>query len=97
MRVGKVLGTVTLSRVVPELVGIRWLVIGPCDLAAIEAANGLEHLEASGEDLVVADGVGAGVGQIIAFSEGGEAPMPYIPLKKPVDAYAGLLIDSLDG
>ena len=29
MRVGSVIGNVTLSRVVPELVGVRWLVVGP--------------------------------------------------------------------
>ncbi len=36
MRVGSVIGNVTLSRVVPELVGVRWLVVGPLDLKAVE-------------------------------------------------------------
>jgi len=34
---------------------------------------------------------------VVGFSEGGEAAMPYMPAKVPVDAYAGILIDSLDG
>lgn len=97
MRIGTVMGTVTLSNVVPELVGIRWLVVGPCDLKAIDKSKVDGELLPSGEDLVVADGVGGGNGQVVAFSEGGEAAMPYMPAKVPVDAYAGILIDSLDG
>jgi microcompartment protein CcmK/EutM len=97
MRVGTVMGTVTLSNVVPELVGVRWLVVGPADLKAVEKYKEHGNLVPSGEDLVVADGVGGGAGQVVAFSEGGEAAMPYMPAKVPVDAYAGILIDSLDG
>lgn len=97
MRVGTVMGTVTLSKVVPELVGVRWLVVGPCDLKAIDKSRGGDELLPSGEDLVVADGVSGGTGQVVAFSEGGEAAMPFMPAKVPVDAYAGILIDSLDG
>lgn len=97
MRIGTVMGTVTLSKVVPELTGVRWLVVGPCDLKAIEKSRVHGELLPSGEDIVVADGVGGGIGQVIAFSEGGEAAMPYMPAKVPVDAYAGILIDSLNG
>ena len=97
MRIGSVMGTVTLSKVVPELTGVRWLVVGPCDLKSVERYQAAGDLVPSGEDLVVADGVGGGRGQVVGFSEGGEAAMPYMPAKVPVDAYAGVLIDSLNG
>jgi hypothetical protein len=31
----------------------------------------------------------------VGYSEGGEAAMPYFPLKMPVDGYAGVLLDSV--
>ena len=42
------------------------------------------------------DDLGAGDGQLVAFSEGGEAAQPFRPLDKPVDAYIAALIDHLD-
>jgi hypothetical protein len=37
-----------------------------------------------------------GLGSKIGFSEGGEAAAPFYPVKKPVDAYAALLLDKLE-
>jgi ethanolamine utilization protein EutN len=42
------------------------------------------------------DDLGAGDGQLVAFSEGGEAAQPFKPLDKPIDAYVAALIDHLD-
>lgn len=99
MKIGEVIGRVTLSRVHPTLAGIRWIVVAPCSLKALAAAG--PHagepgsVRGDGEELIVADGVGPGPGQLVGYSEGGEAAMPYIPDKKPVDGYAGVLLDSL--
>ena len=53
-------------------------------------------LEPAGEELVVYDELGAGQGSLIAISEGGEAAQPFYPNMKPVDAYNGAILDSVD-
>ncbi|MFO0843215.1 MAG: EutN/CcmL family microcompartment protein [Gemmataceae bacterium] len=88
MRIAEIIGTVTLSRVHPSLVGARWLVGVPFSL------EGLKSDVADGEDLVIYDKLGAGLGQRIGFSEGGEAAAPFLPDRKPVDAYCACLLDS---
>jgi len=90
MRVAEVIGTVTLSRVHPLLVGARWIVGVPCSAKALADDN-----KGDGEDLVIYDSLGAGLGSKVGFSEGGEAAAPFHPKKVPVDAYAALLIDRL--
>lgn len=99
MKIGEVIGRVTLSRVHPSLTGVRWIVVAPCSLKALADAGDRAGVQGAvrgdGEELIVADGVGPGRGQLVGYSEGGEAAMPYIPLKMPVDGYAGVLLDSL--
>lgn len=90
MRIGEVIGTVTLSRVHPTMAGARWVVVAPFSLAGLRAG------EPDGEDLVVFDSLGAGVGGKIGFSEGGEAAAPFYPEKRPVDAYAACIVDLID-
>jgi ethanolamine utilization protein EutN len=91
MRIGEVIGSVTLSRAHPSLVGARWLIAVPFSLKALK--NGLPP---DGEDLVIYDALGAGAGSRVGFSEGGEAAAPFYPEKKPVDAYCACLIDQLN-
>ena len=38
----------------------------------------------------------AGYGQRIGVSEGAEATMPFLPAKKPVDAYCACLLDTVE-
>jgi microcompartment protein CcmK/EutM len=47
------------------------------------------------EELVVLDELSAGDGQLIGFSEGAEAQMPFYPNRKPIDAYNSLIIDDI--
>jgi microcompartment protein CcmK/EutM len=91
MRIGEVIGSVTLSRAHPSLIGARWLIVVPCSLKAIKL-----DARGDGEDLVVYDNLGAGVGSRVGFSEGGEAAAPFHPEKKPVDAYCACLLDQLN-
>ncbi len=91
MRIAEVIGSVTLSRVHPLLVGSRWIIGVPYSLEALRA-----DAKADGEDLVIYDNLGSGIGTKIGFSEGGEAAAPFHPLKKPVDAYAALIIDQIE-
>ena len=90
MRIAEVIGNVTLSRVHPALVGARWVIGVPFSLKALRADGGPD-----GEDLVIYDDLGAGVGARIGFSEGGEAAAPFFPEKKPVDAYCACILDQV--
>lgn len=84
MRIATVLGKVSLAKVHPTLVGARWLLALPR-----RAADGSQP-----DDLVVLDEQGAKEGSEVAISEGAEAAVPFLPAKKPVDAYAAALLDS---
>jgi ethanolamine utilization protein EutN len=90
MRIAEVIGTVTLSRVHSSLVGARWVIGVPFSLKALRDESGPD-----GEDLVIYDNLGAGNGTRIGFSEGGEAAVPFLPDKKPVDAYCACLLDRI--
>jgi microcompartment protein CcmK/EutM len=90
MRIAEIIGSVTLTRVHPSLVGARWLIAVPFSLKALKL-----DAPPDGEDLVIYDELGAGVGSRVAFSEGGEAAAPFYPEKKPVDAYCACILDQL--
>jgi ethanolamine utilization protein EutN len=90
MRIAEVIGSVTLSRVHPSMVGARWVIGVPFSLAALREDNAPD-----GEDVVIYDNLGAGVGACIGFSEGGEAAAPFHPEKKPVDAYCACILDTV--
>ena len=89
MRIAEVIGTVTLSRAHPSLVGARWLIGVPFSLEALRKGA------PDGEDLVIYDNLGAGTGSHIGFSESGEAAAPFYPEKKPVDAYCACILDHI--
>ena len=90
MRIGEVIGRVTMSRLHQSLRGGRFLLTLPMPLSALE-----EGSAARGEELVVFDNLGAGPGSLIAISEGREAANPFGKTKTPVDAYCACLIDQI--
>ncbi len=90
MRIAEVIGTVTLSRCHPSLAGYRWIVGVPFSLKA------LKKNVPDGEDLVILDELGVGLGQRIAVSEGVEAMMPFHPQRKPIDAYCAGILDTIE-
>jgi ethanolamine utilization protein EutN len=90
VRIAEVIGTVTLSRVNPTLAGFRWVIGVPFSLKALEAGG-----PPDGEDLVIFDNLGAGAGNRIGFSEGGEAAAPFHPQKRAVDAYCACILDQV--
>jgi len=91
MRIAEVIGTVTLSREHPALVGARWLIAVPCSLKALAGEQ-----RGDGEDLVVYDNLGAGAGSLIGVSEGAEAAAPFHPKKMPVDAFCACILDRVE-
>ena len=90
MRIGEVIGRVTLSRFQPRLRGGRFLIALPMPLAALT-----EGASDRGEELVVYDHLGAGPGSLIGISEGREAANPFGQVKTAVDAYCACLIDEI--
>ena len=94
MRLGTVIGRVTLSKSEPAFVGARWLLVSPFTR---------EHFQQGGEQilglskdpsLVVFDNLGAGVGNTIGFVEGREAAQPF-DQPTPIDAISAALVDNI--
>ena len=91
MRIGKVIGTVTLNRSHANLASACFRLAAPLTLD--ELAGGMEP---AAEEFVVYDELGAGHGSLIAISEGGEAAQPFYPDTKPIDAYNAAILDSVN-
>jgi microcompartment protein CcmK/EutM len=89
MRIGKVVGRVTLNRAYDTLVGGRFLIVEVQDRFALGGKK-----RRTTESLVVYDHLGAGDGETIAFAESREACMPFYPEKRvPLDAYNAAILD----
>ena len=91
MKIGEVIGTVTLSRVHPLLKGVQWSVAVPLSLDDL-----INHKPGNAEEIVLYDELNAGIGEWVAFSEGVEAAMPFYPDLKPVDAYCAAILDTVE-
>lgn len=90
MKVHRVIGNVTLARSHPTYQAARLLATEPIDGALLGGAAPAEP------ELVVAwDDLGAGIGSLVAVSDGGEAANPFRPAFKPVDAYCSALLDTI--
>ncbi len=101
MRIGKVIGTVTLSRVHPLLRSGQFKVVRPFTWKDFKAAHAEGTLSKSelvptGEEVVAYDELSVGAGEWVAFSEGAEAAMPFYPDMRPIDVYAGAIIDTME-
>ena len=92
MRLGHVIGRVTLSQQDPAYKGGRFLLVQPFSGEQFAGAPLLPL--AKGSSLVVYDNLGAGVGHVIAFTEGAEASAPF-DQPTPVDAFNAALVDKI--
>ncbi len=88
MRLGSVIGRVTLSVRHPAFHGERLLLTLPWTAATCRGEAQTSF------SIVVYDELGAGPGQTIAISEGREAACPF-PQPTPVDAYCAALVDEI--
>lgn len=93
MRFGKVIGRVVLAQSLDALEGARWLMVKPLSRAQFKDTDSKES--SPDPALVVYDRLGAGAGDIIGFTEGGEAMLP-LPRGTPVDAYSALIVDRIN-
>jgi len=94
MKLGTVIGRVTLSRSVEPLKGGRFLVVSPFSRG--QYAAGLDAKPGMGKDpsLIVYDDLGGSVGQVIGYEEGREAAQPF-DQPTPVDAINSALVDEM--
>lgn len=90
MRIGRVKGRVVLSHCEQGFCTRRLLVVEPLDEAALRGRKGADR-----PTVVVIDELGADVGTLVAFSEGREGTMPFLPDKVACDAYAAALLDEV--
>lgn len=89
MRIGRVVGRVCLHASYDTLVGGRFLIVEVQDRHVLAGRP-----RQTAESLVVYDHLGAGNGELIAFSESREACMPFYPEKRvPIDAYCSAILD----
>ena len=92
MRIGKVVGRVPLNRSYGTLAGGRFMLVEVQDRFSLAG-----KARKSTETLVVYDNIGAGLGEMIAFTESREACMPFYPEKiVPLDAYNCAILDRVD-
>jgi carbon dioxide concentrating mechanism protein CcmL len=94
MRLGTVIGRVTLSRAVPALTGARWLVISPFTREHFQQGSQTPAGMSKEPSLVVYDDLGGGVGQTVGFVEGREAACPFDG-PTPIDGIVAALVDNI--
>ena len=94
MRLGKVIGRVTLSQMIPAFEGGRWLVVNPYTRDQFQNGDTPPEGLSDEPSLVVFDALGGDVGQTIGFIEGREASTPF-PKPTPVDAINAALVDTV--
>jgi carbon dioxide concentrating mechanism protein CcmL len=94
MRLGQVIGRVTLSVTVPTLEGARWLIVSPFTREHFPTDPETPPVLTKEPSLVIYDNLGGGAGQTIGFVEGREAACPF-DTPTPVDAINAALIDHI--
>jgi microcompartment protein CcmK/EutM len=90
VRIGEVIGTVTLCVADPKFVGKQLSIVQPHNPQSLRA-NGM----ATDEVVVCIDELNSRVKDRVGFSEGREAAMPWHPDKVAVDAYLACLLDDV--
>lgn len=94
MRLGTVIGRVTLNKTVPSLIGARWLIVSPFTREHFQQGSNVPKGLSKDPSVVVYDDLGGGIGQTIGFVEGREAASPFGE-PTPVDAINAVLVDEI--
>ena len=90
MRIGRIIGTVTLNKWHPSFDGARFRLVVPLTLDNLSGKS-----QQNADEIVVYDELGSGMESRIAISEGSEAAQPFYPQTKPVDAYNAAILDEI--
>jgi ethanolamine utilization protein EutN len=91
MRIAKVVGTVTMNNQHPTMQGARLRLIVPLSLAELR-----DGVTPQADEIVAWDDLGAGLGSLVAISEGAEAAQPFRPNYKPIDVYISAILDHVE-
>jgi len=91
MKVGRVIGNLTMSQADSGFRGGRFVVVAPQGAEELSGRNKSGHSDAW--TLVAYDSLGAGVGDDILYVEGAEAMQPF-DYRTPVDAISVALLDT---
>jgi microcompartment protein CcmK/EutM len=94
MKLGAVIGRVTLSQTVPALIGARWLIVSPFTRGHYQQGADTPLGLSRDPSLVVYDDLGGGLGQTIGYVEGREAAAPF-ERPVPIDAINAALVDEV--
>ena len=94
MKLGTVIGRVTLSQTIAALEGGRWLIVSPFTREHYQRGPNTPPGMSKDPSLVVYDNIGGGVGQTIGYIEGREAAQPFEKLT-PIDAVNAALVDEV--
>jgi microcompartment protein CcmK/EutM len=94
MKLGTVIGRVTLSVTTSKLEGARWLIVSPFTREHFQ--NGSQTPPGMSKDpsLVVYDNLGGDLGHTIGYIEGREAAQPF-DVAPPIDAINAALVDEI--
>ncbi len=91
MRIGRVIGQITLNRSYGKMRGSRLLIVKPHTMEVLRGEQP-EPLET----IVVWDEIGATDQDTVGISEGREGACPFHPDKVPVDAYLACILDDVN-
>jgi microcompartment protein CcmK/EutM len=94
MKLGTVIGRVTLSKTVPGLIGARWLIVSPFTREHYQSGAGRSPAPGSEPSLVIYDSLGGAQGQTVGYIEGREAASPFAE-PTPIDAINAALVDEI--
>lgn len=94
MKLGSVIGRVTLSKVVPELEGGRWLIVSPFTREHFQQGANTPAGLSKDPSLVIYDALGGGLGHTVGYVEGREAAQPF-DQPPPIDAINAALVDHI--
>ena len=94
MKIGTVIGRVTLNKTTARLKGARWLLVSPCGREELRRRKPSTPPISGEPSLVVFDNLGGGLGDQIGFIEGREAASPFDE-PTPIDAVNAALIDKI--
>ena len=94
MKLGTVIGRVTLSVTAPNLEGARWLIVSPFTREHVQRGTVTPPGMSKDPSLVVYDNLGGDLGHTIGYIEGREAAQPF-ENPPPIDAINAALVDDI--
>ena len=83
MLLGKVVGTVVSTRKDPKIEGLKFMIVKQIDVEGVETGN----------YVIAADAVGAGVGETVLYATGSSARQTVLTDRRPIDGVIMAIVD----